>query len=328
MAAGAVMSALDPARRSGWVARRRLRQRYRAGLELLEAPGRPVPEYATPTFDRLPAANGLVEVGPAELSAELLRAAILRSGCLLVRGLLDEADAGGLVEGIDRAYAARAARDSGDAFDRGYFDELQVDPQFDLPALRQFVGGTAGLLGADSPRVMLDVLDFFDRSGLARMAADYLGEPPAISVDKCLLRRVSPDLHDEARAKGSNPSAWHQDGAFLGEVRALNVWLALSRCGDEAPGLDIIPRRLDHIVPTGTDGAAFHWSVSRAVAEEAAGEAGIVRPIFHPGDVLLFDEMFLHSTAIEPGMRRPRYAVESWFFGASGFPPQYAPLAV
>src|SRR5205814_10142845 len=106
-----------------------------------------------------------------------------------------EAEAARWGAGFDRAYAARAARDSGDAFDRGYFDELQVDPQFDLPALRQFVGGTAGLLGADSPRVMLDVLDFFDRSGLARMAADYLGEPPAISVDKCLLRRVSPDLH-------------------------------------------------------------------------------------------------------------------------------------
>src|SRR5205085_761163 len=108
---------LDPARRSAWVARRRLRQRYRAGLELLEAPARPAPEYASPAFDRLPAGNGLVEVGPAELSAELLRAAIVRSGCLLVRGLLDETDAARLVEGIDRAHAARAAPDPGAPLD-------------------------------------------------------------------------------------------------------------------------------------------------------------------------------------------------------------------
>jgi hypothetical protein len=63
------------------------------------------------------------------------------------------------------------------------------------------------------------------------------------------------------------------------------------------------------------------------MAEEVSAEVGIVRPIFEPGDVLLFDELFLHSTAAEPDMPNPRYAVESWFFGPSGFPRQYAPLA-
>ena len=29
----------------------------------------------------------------------------------------------------------------------------------------------------------------------------------------------------------------------MGDVRALNVWLSLSRCGDEAPGMDVVPRR-------------------------------------------------------------------------------------
>ena len=110
-------------------------------------------------------------------------------------------------------------------------------------------------------------------------------------------------------------------------MRALNVWLSLSRCGDVAPGLDIVPRRLDGIVPTGTEGAVFDWSASQAVAEEAAGEVGILRPIFEPGDVLLFDELFLHATAAEPEMQSMRYAVESWFFGPSSFPPKYVPLA-
>ena len=36
------------------------------------------------------------------------------------------------------------------------------------------------------------------------------------------------------------------------------------------------------------------------MAEEAAGDAGIVRPIFDPGDALLFDELFLHQTALGP----------------------------
>jgi hypothetical protein len=122
-------------------------------------------------------------------------------------------------------------------------------------------------------------------------------------------------------------SAWHQDGAFLGNVRALNVWAALSRCGDVAPGMDFVPRRLDEIVPAGTEGAIFEWSVAPGVVEQVAGEGGIVRPVFDPGDVILFDEMNLHSTAADPEMPNPRYAIESWFFGLSGFPADYVPIA-
>ncbi len=110
-------------------------------------------------------------------------------------------------------------------------------------------------------------------------------------------------------------------------MRALNVWLSLSRCGDEAPGLDIVPERLEEIVPTGTDGATFNWSVSPQVVEEVTARTGVVRPIFEPGDAILFDEMNLHSTAADPSMPNPRYAIESWFFGLSGFPAEYVPIA-
>jgi hypothetical protein len=44
--------------------------------------------------------------------------------------------------------------------------------------------------------------------------------------------------------------------------------------------------------------------------------------------VLLFDELCVHSTAAEPEMPNTRYAIESWFFGTSVFPADYAPLAV
>ena len=51
-------------------------------------------------------------------------------------------------------------------------------------------------------------------------------------------------------------------------------------------------------------------------------------PIFEPGDALFFDELFLHQTGSDPAMPKPRYALESWFFGASRFPSAYAPIAV
>jgi hypothetical protein len=310
------------ARRDPEVERRILTLRYRAGLQLTdrEAEGR---QHPAPAFDRLPNGSRLPEVAPGELTAELLRAAILRNGCLLVRGLIDTDDAARLVEEIDRAFEARDARESGGSADYAYYEEFAPGPRFDLAPHRFMVSDPNGLWVADSPRVMVDLFDTFERTGLRRLASAYLGDRPAISVNKSTLRRLRPDAFT-----GDALSAWHQDGAFLGEVRALNVWLSLSRCGDVAPGLDIVPRRIDHIVPTGTEGAVFDWSVSQAMAEEAAGDTGIVRPIFEPGDVLLFDELFLHATAAEREMTGTRYAVECWFFGPSAFPREYPPLAL
>src|SRR5262249_49641709 len=122
--------------------------------------------------------------------------------------------------------------------------------------------------------------------------------------------------------------AWHQDGKFMGDVRALNLWLSLSHCGDEAPGLDIVPRRIGHHVRTQTDEAWLDHAVSQRMAEDVAGDTSILRPIFEPRDALLFDELFLHKTGSDPSMPRARFALENWFFGPSAFPVDYSPLAV
>jgi len=316
-----VLSRQNRKARDPQIERRLVGLRHRAGLELAGRPSADL-SYPAPDFDLLSNGSGVPEVGPDELTPGLLRAAILRRGSLLIRGLVDPGQAARLVDGIDLAFEAREHQASGEPANSVYYDVLKSDPRFNLGGQRGWVAKDAGgLWSADSPRVMFDMLDAFERSGLRRLTSEYLGERPAISANKCTLRRVRPDT-------GKGHSLWHQDGAFLGEVRALNVWLSLSHCGDVAPGLDIVPRRIDHVLPTGTEGATFDWSVSQAVVEEAAGDVGIARPIFEPGDVLLFDELCLHSTAAEPEMPNTRYAIESWFFGPSGFPGDYAPLAV
>ena len=314
------LAELEAVRREGAAPGELLQARHRAGVALLERPSVAEPRFPEPDFDALPAGT-VAEVTPAQLTPGVVRAAFLRGGCLLVRGLVGPQDVDRLLEEINRAYDAR--REGGEAFEEfrpvaAYEQRLAFD--------RDLVGrdGWAGLWPADAPRAASAMFDAFDRAGILGLAKDYLGEHPAVSVNKSLLRRVDPP----AAGEDSGASAWHQDGAFLGPVRALNVWLALSRCGDVAPGLDLVPRRIDGIAPRGTEGAVFDWSVSQAVAEDAAGEDGIVRPVFEPGDVLLFDELFLHATATSPDMDRPRYAVECWFFGPSAYPEGYAPLAV
>jgi hypothetical protein len=287
--------------------------------------------YPEPAFDRLPDRNGdLAGIAPAELSPEVLRAGILRDGCLLVRGAVDRDTALGLAEGIDRAFDEREeaqanfSRDRPDPWGprenaaRMYYSEFTPTPRFRKALSRDWIQGGGGLWLADSPHLLFQMLDSFDRVGLSAAIRGYLGEAPLITVQKCTLRKVDPDA-----GRG-----WHQDGAFMGDVRALNVWLSLSHCGDdEAPGMDVVPRRLDGVLESGQEGTDFNWSISEQVAEEAAGETGIVRPVFEPGDMLLFDDLFLHTTAAEPSMRNSRMAIESWFFGASGSPEQYSPLA-
>jgi hypothetical protein len=271
-------------------------------------------EFPEPDLDALANAGGegIAEVEAAALTPGLVRAAILRDGALIVRGAIPRDEALAFADNVATAVAAREAHGG----EPGYYEEFEPGPPIDLWEERKWVTA-GGLWAVDSPKLLFDMFDAFERSGLTEVINGYLNERPGITVQKCTMRKVDPD----------SMSAWHQDGAFLGNVRALNVWAALSRCGDVAPGMDFVPRRLDEIVPAGTEGAIFEWSVAPDVVEQVAGDDGIVRPIFDPGDVILFDEMNLHSTAADPSMPNPRYAIESWFFGLSGFPADYVPIA-
>ena len=290
--------------------------RHRAGVALL-GEERDAPHHPEPDFAALGSAGALPEVAPQDLTAALVRGGILRDGCLLVRGLMARDDALALADEIDRSFTQCDLALAGEPSDRFLYDPFEPEPGFEI-STRSWVREGGGVLAVDSPRVALSMLEAFEAAGLPELVTGYLGEPALLSAQKTTLRRAEPQV----------VGAWHQDGAFMGEVRSLNLWLSLSRCGDEAPGLDIVPRRLDELVPMGTEGTFLKHQVSQAVAEEAAGDREILRPIFEPGDALLFDELFLHQTGSDPSMPKPRFAIESWFFGASGFPAHYVPIAV
>jgi hypothetical protein len=299
--------------------RQLLKLRFYAGKELCRRATN-TPEDPAADLGLLEGVEGLPEITADKLTPELLRAAIMGRGALLVRGLVGSDDASRLVEEMDRAFEARQADSNGGSKREGYYEKWSPEPTRYKYMGRGFVN-EGGLHPADSPRVWFEMLEAFGRAGIQGIAGDYLREPPALSIQKCTLRKVAPDV-------GHGHPGWHQDGRFLGDVRALNVWLSLSHCGDDAPGLDLVPRRIDHVVPTGTEGAIFDWVVSPKMVEEVADGAQVLRPIFEPGDVVFFDELFLHASATDPSMTRVRYAIESWFFGPSGFPGDYTPLAV
>ncbi len=298
--------------------RRILELRNLAGVtRLLDA--HDLPAHPEPEFDRLPEGHPLPEIAAGEVTPGLLRAGILRDGCLLVRGLLDRDAALAFAARIDRAFTERDRHDAGEPHDESLYSEFAPDPRFGLTLVpRAWIKAGGGVLAADSPRLAVEMIELFRGARLPDLVHAYLGEAPLISVEKSTLRKASPEV----------PGGWHQDGKFMGDVRALNLWVSLSRCGDEAPGLDIVPRRLDEHVLTNTDEAHLDYMVSQRMAEEAAGDKGVVRPIFEPGDAVLFDELMLHKTGSDPSMPKPRFAIENWFFGASAFPADYAPLSI
>jgi hypothetical protein len=295
-----------------------LRQRQLAGIGLQQR-ARKRRKLTGPDDEALSTNGNLPEITPAQLSAGLIRAALLRHGAVLVRGLVDREAALSLADGVENAYSAREQHASNGPVEDGYYEELQPEPPNDPIPHREAVELGAGLLAADSPRVAFEMFEIFRRTGLRDIVEEYLGEPPAISANKTTLRKVDPSI----------PGAWHQDGKFLGDVNSLNLWLSLSRCGDIAPGLDLVPRRLDHIVEAGIGGDGFETIVvTQEQAEELAGDAGILRPIFEPGDAIFFDHLYLHQTASDPSMPNPRFALETWFFGPSAFPEDYLALAI
>ncbi len=297
--------------------RRVMELRHRAGIALVDSASGA--DFVEPDFDALPAFDGgLPEVTGGGLTAGLLRAGMLRDGAIIVRGLVPRDVATQMAVRIDETFADREDFLVGAQRSHPTYDEFKPDPRYPELVIRHWIREGGGVLVADCPEVAFEMNEIFAAAGIQRLAAEYLGEPPVVSADKTTLRRVDPAM----------PGGWHQDGNFMGPVRALNLWLSFSRCGDLAPGLDLVPRRLDGLVVSGTEGAPLDWAVSESCALEAAGDRAVVRPVFEPGDAVFFDELNLHKTASDPSMPNRRFAVENWFFGSSGFPEEYVPIAV
>jgi hypothetical protein len=258
---------------------------------------------------------------PHYLDMATLRRGLAQHGCVLVRGLVPRLRAEALARGIDRAlesFDRCVAERRAAAAPPWYVPFFPRGGDYRVGGRRTWVRASGALWTADSPRMLFDLLEVVDETGIGALVEAYLGERPALSANKCTLRRVPVDTSTN----------WHQDGAFLGrDVRTLNLWLVLSSCGIDAPGLDIVPRRFDQIVPTGTEGALFDWSISPALVERLAGGAdAVLRPEFEPGDALLFDHLFLHRTGVTAGMTRERWAIETWFFAPSTYPSGQIPL--
>jgi len=180
---------------------------------------------------------------------------------------------------------------------------------------------SASMWAVDSPRIAEQLVQFYHSIKPPELLRDYFSEPAALSVKKWVLRRVAPDNGSQA--------GWHQDGRFLGSgIRTVNLWIALSDCGGDAPapGMEIIAGGTKDIYETGTHGASFDWTVGPGLVDKISRNSPVLCPRFRPGDALFFDHHNLHRTGFGTDHTQLRYALESWFFAASSAPEKQMPL--
>ncbi len=296
--------------------------RWRHSAFALRDVRRPVAVWPSASTDLFADAVGLVpEIAAGQFTAQIVASGILHHGCLIVRGLVSESAVAALADGVASVFSAiEAARKAEPSpYVSSFFSPFESS-DVNLASRRAAVQkGGAAVWAADSPRIFFNLVEAFEHWRIIDVVAECLGERPVLSVQKTTLRMVPPTTGTD----------WHQDGAFLGaNIRAVNVWLSLSDCGEDAPGLDLLPRRVPYIVEKGTRGAFFDWSVGADTVRTVARGTPIVRPVFRPGDAIIFDQLFLHRTGVGPQMTKTRCAIESWFFAPSTMPTGYHGLVL
>jgi hypothetical protein len=176
----------------------------------------------------------------------------------------------------------------------------------------------AAVGGLDLPTIAASLL----ASEVGSICHAQLGDELVCAIDHCWVRRQYAPGH---YPPGHAAHAWHQDGAlgfdFLGAgaqiprsalLSMLTCWIALTRCGVEAPGLELVDCELDALLPL----AALTDESVRA----RHAKAGFLRPAMAAGDALVFGGGVLHHTHVHAAMHLDRTSVELRFFAAGDIP--------
>ena len=216
----------------------------------------------------------------------------------LLPGLLEPSLAARCLDALERRYADPATRGS-DGFSVAS-SSMRLDS---VPALRGF-----------------DLLSTVFDGPLAALCRRELGTGIACVVDECWARRQYPLT---AYPCGHAAHSWHQDGALgfdflaLGDASVpsdallpmVTCWIALTPCGDDAPGLELAgPSGRDLLPPD---------ALTEGRIRAAHDAKDCHRPVLAAGDALVFSGDLLHRTHVTHTMTRPRTSIEMRFVASA-----------
>lgn len=278
------------------------------------------------------------EVDASELTVDVLKRAIRSHGCLIVRNYFDKTETAELRDYVEYAFKVNDNRDKAvnkyvtkqvslaevlehtkeDIARNSTTNPTYQDTTKIARNLAQSMSNSVMHLTVKTPMIARKVMQMYDRKGLKRMLDQYFEHGACISCYKWVLRRAT---------SPKQPVDYHQDGAFMGEdIDSMNLWVALSDCGGghDAPGMDIVPKRMMGDFAKGS--GVMDWTIGPQAVVDGFGDQGVVTPTFNEGDGFFFDHLLVHRTQHIPDNTNLRYAIETWFFDMVNFPKNQIPL--
>jgi phytanoyl-CoA dioxygenase PhyH len=243
-----------------------------------------------------------------------------QSGLTLRRCVLDAAQLEARRTSIEAKYLAiaQARQQAG----------LAAASQIFAPGQRSFPTASSFTLGSVlSDGELGELLAVISAGPAGGWIRNELEGPVACDLDQAWVRRQyapshSPPLH--------SPHGWHQDGAlgfdFMaarddsllaeGLLSMVTCWIALDRCGRDAPGLELVHRRLN--------GLLRPVELSDERVRERFRSEEFWRPAIEAGDGLLFRGDILHRTYVTAQMTDDRTSLELRFFPREKLPRRLA----
>jgi ectoine hydroxylase-related dioxygenase (phytanoyl-CoA dioxygenase family) len=164
-------------------------------------------------------------------------------------------------------------------------------------------------------------------SDVRQHCAHLLASHVAIDADQCWVRRQYPT---DCAPPRHHPHSWHQDGALGFEfppsgaatipddalLRVVTCWIALTPCGTDAPGLELVTDHVDRMLEPA--------QLTQRAVERRWPSGRRVRAALDAGDALVFSGDALHRTHVSPSMTQTRTSVELRCFRADAIPARLA----
>ena len=155
-------------------------------------------------------------------------------------------------------------------------------------------------------------LEAFDGPGERLRILRHLLDTPLISIFDRLVGANWVISHDESpifksngsQSRETTPTFWHQD-ACVNQYPTALVWIALTPCGEDAPGLKLVCASPDEPIELFREEHSDDAPKERFI-ERNYGSDSVVRPTFAPGDALFFNHLTIHGTHVTAGMTRDR----------------------
>ncbi len=263
----------------------------------------------------------MVDFNYRKTSARRIANAILKNGAAMLRGAVPPENVAAIKANIDRIYALHRRLIDRDAeavaffagWQLGQIEALNEGDVF-APLYQAAFGKTATIYSfLDDPKFKQVCALVFPRGEYHRTGTDT-------------LMTVRPPSRNSQEEKNTTPGIdLHTDGMYFNDSRfGLTVWLPLDRCGRDAPGLETILAGHEEVrrytgfdrqrpVPSEPRWNWHHYEEGVFAEEKLRRHFPRERwfaPEFSGGDLMVLSNWALHGSYREPGMSRPRSAVQ------------------